>query len=33
MTVGRGDMDALRKQYWTDDIRYHQPGRNPTAGD
>jgi ketosteroid isomerase-like protein len=29
---GRGDLDAARK-YQTDDIRYHQPGRNPTAGD
>lgn len=29
---GRGDMDALRKQYWTDDIRYHVPGRNPSRG-
>ena len=30
---GRGDMDALRKQYWADDIRYHLPGRSPLAGD
>ncbi len=30
---GRGDMDALGKQYWTDDIRYHIPGRSPLAGD
>jgi uncharacterized protein len=30
---GRGDMDALRKQYWTDDIRYHVSGRSPLAGD
>jgi ketosteroid isomerase-like protein len=30
---GRGDMDALRKQFWADDIRYHVPGRSPIAGD
>jgi ketosteroid isomerase-like protein len=30
---GRGDMDALRNQYWTNDIRYHVPGRSPLAGD
>lgn len=30
---GRGDMDALRKQYWTDDVRWHIPGRSPFAGD
>ena len=29
----RGDMDVLRKQYWTDDIRWHVPGRSPFAGD
>jgi ketosteroid isomerase-like protein len=29
----RGDMDALRKQYWTDDIRWHVPGRSPLSGD
>jgi ketosteroid isomerase-like protein len=29
---GRGDMDALRK-FWTEDIRYHVPGRGPLAGD
>ena len=29
---GRGDMDALPK-YWTDDIRFHVPGRHPAAGD
>lgn len=29
----RGDMDALRKQYWTDDVRWHVPGRGPLAGD
>ena len=29
----RGGMDVLRKQYWTDDIRYHVPGRGPVAGD
>jgi ketosteroid isomerase-like protein len=30
---GRGDMDALRKQYWTEDVRWHLPGRSPLAGD
>jgi uncharacterized protein len=30
---GRGDMDALRNQYWTEDIRWHNPGRGPLAGD
>ena len=29
---GRGDMDTLRKQLWTDDIRWHVPGRSPFAG-
>ena len=29
---GRGDVAAAQK-YWTDDIRYHVPGRGPTAGD
>ena len=29
---GRGDMDATQK-YWTDDLHYHQPGRNSIAGD
>jgi ketosteroid isomerase-like protein len=30
---GRGDMDALRKQIFAEDIRYHVPGRSPLAGD
>ena len=30
---GRGDLDALRSQYWAEDIRYHVPGRGPLAGD
>jgi len=30
---GRGDMDALRKQFFADDIRWHVPGRNPLCGD
>ena len=30
---GRGDMDALRSQYFAEDIRWHIPGRNPLAGD
>jgi uncharacterized protein len=29
----RGDMDALRNQCWTDDVRWHVPGRSPFAGD
>ena len=29
----RGDMDALRNQYFAEDIRWHQPGRGPLAGD
>jgi ketosteroid isomerase-like protein len=29
----RGDMDALRKQYWTEDICMHIPGRSLLAGD
>ena len=24
---GRGDMDALRKQFFTDDVRWHNPCR------
>jgi uncharacterized protein len=30
---GRGDMDALRNQYFAEDIRWHIQGRNPLAGD
>ncbi len=30
---GRGDMDALRKQFFADDVRWHVPGRSPLAGD
>ena len=29
----RGDIDALRSQYWAEDIRFHVPGRSPLAGD
>jgi len=29
---GRGDVDTLRKQLFTD-VRWHIPGRNPFAGD
>ena len=29
----RGDMDALRDQYFAADIRWHLPGRSPSAGD
>ena len=30
---GRGDIDALRDQYFADGIRWHLPGRSPLAGD
>ena len=30
---GRGDLDTLQKQYWTDDIRLHLMGRGPLTGD
>jgi uncharacterized protein len=30
---GRGDMDALRKQFFADDVRWHAAGRNPTSGE
>jgi uncharacterized protein len=30
---GRGDIAALRNQYFADDIRWHFPGRSPLAGD
>jgi uncharacterized protein len=29
----RGDLDALRNQYFAEGIRYHVPGRSPIAGD
>ena len=29
----RGDMDALRNQYFAEDVRWHVPGRNLVAGD
>jgi len=29
----RGDIEALRNQYFADDIRLHVPGRSPLAGD
>ena len=29
----RGGMDVLRKQYWTEDVRFHIPGRSLLAGD
>ena len=29
----RGDIDALRNQYFADGIRLHYPGRSPLAGD
>ena len=28
----RGDMDALRKQIFTGDVRWHNPGRGPISG-
>jgi uncharacterized protein len=30
---GRGDIDALRNQYFADSMRLHYPGRSPLAGD
>jgi ketosteroid isomerase-like protein len=30
---GRGDMDAVRKQFFAADVRWHAPGRSPLAGD
>jgi len=30
---GRGDLEALQRQYFAEDIRYHFPGRSPMAGD
>ena len=30
---GRGDIGALRDQYFADGIRLHYPGRSPLAGD
>src|SRR5579859_7579710 len=30
---GRGDLEALQRQYFTEDILYHFPGRSPLAGD
>ena len=30
---GRGDLDALRHQYFAGGVRYHVPGRSPVAGD
>jgi uncharacterized protein len=29
----KGDLDALQNQYFTDDIRWHIPGRGSLAGD
>ena len=29
----RGDMDALRNQFFAADVRWHAPGRSPLAGD
>ena len=28
---GRGDLDTMQKQYWTEDIRFHVLGR-PAGG-
>ena len=30
---GRGDIDALQRQYFDPGIRWHFPGRGPLAGD
>jgi ketosteroid isomerase-like protein len=29
---GRGDIEALQRQYFAPDIRWHFPGRSPLAG-
>jgi ketosteroid isomerase-like protein len=29
----RGDAEAWTGQNWTEDVRFHSPGRNPLAGD
>lgn len=31
--AGRGDIDALRSEYFADGMRLHVPGRSPLAGD
>jgi len=28
-----GDMDALRNEFFTEDVVWHSPGRNPLSGD
>ena len=30
---GRGDIDALQRQYFDPGVRWHFPGRGPLAGD
>ena len=30
---GRGDIDALQRQFFAEEVRYHVPGRNPLGGD
>ena len=30
---GRGDLETMQKQYWTEDIRFHVMGRGPLLGD
>jgi ketosteroid isomerase-like protein len=29
----KGDMDALRNEQFTSDVKYHAPGRSPVSGD
>jgi len=29
----RGDLDALRNDFFTEDIVWHSPGRDPLSGD
>jgi len=29
----RGDIEALRNEYFTEDVVWHSPGRNPLSGD
>lgn len=30
---GRGDIDALQRKFFAEDVRYHVPGKSPLGGD
>ena len=30
---GRGDIDALQRKFFAEEVRYHVPGRSPLGGD